>query len=68
MQIVELHGLDGVSAKHFLVIGQVVGVHINTRCLNDGMFNLLEAGPIERAGYRADYAELTKMFEMQRPK
>jgi flavin reductase (DIM6/NTAB) family NADH-FMN oxidoreductase RutF len=68
VQIVELHGLDGKSAKHYLAIGQVVAVHIDPRCLKDGRFDLLAAEPIERAGYVADYAEVTKMFQMERPK
>ncbi|MEO8321073.1 MAG: flavin reductase family protein [Bradyrhizobium sp.] len=68
LQIVELHGLDKRSADHYLAIGQVVGVHIDPRCLKNGLFDLLAAEPIERAGYLADYAETTAMFKMERPK
>lgn len=68
VQIVELHGLDGKSAKQYLAVGQVVAVHIDARCLKDGRFDLLEAEPIERAGYVADYAEVTGMFQMERPR
>jgi len=68
IQIVPLRGLDGESANHFLTIGQVVGVHIDPRCLKDGRFDLLAAAPILRAGYLADYAEIAALFQMTRPK
>ena len=68
VQIVELHGLDGESANHYLAVGQVVGVHIDPRCLKHGVFDLLTADPIERAGYSSDYVEVTAMFQMERPK
>lgn len=69
LQIVPLHDLDGVSADHYLVVAQVIGVHIDRRYLTkDGRFDLLAAHPIQRAGYLADYVDVTTMFQMSRPK
>ena len=67
LQIVELRDLDGHSTDQFLILGQVVGVHIAPAFLRDGIFDLRAAHPVMRAGYRGDYAEIGTMFEMLRP-
>lgn len=67
LQVVQLHDLDGKPLEQYLTIGQVVGVHIATAYLKQGMFDLAAAQPIMRAGYRGDYAEIGGMFEMLRP-
>ena len=69
LQIVELRDLDGQPAGSSLVIGQVVGVHIDRTYLRDGLFDTGAAHPIMRAGYRDDYVEATPetMFKMVRP-
>ncbi|HEX8446596.1 MAG TPA: flavin reductase family protein [Sphingomonas sp.] len=69
LQIVELQDLDGASANHWIVVGQVVGVHIDPAFLRDGLFDTAAAQPIMRAGYRGDYAGIDagSMFEMIRP-
>jgi flavin reductase (DIM6/NTAB) family NADH-FMN oxidoreductase RutF len=69
LQVLHLHDLDGRSAGHWLVIGQVVGVHIRRSLLRDGLFDTGAAHPIMRAGYRDDYVEATPetMFKMVRP-
>ena len=63
---IELQDEDGRPSNGFLTIGQVVGVHIDERCLRDGRFDLVAAGTIARCGYR-DYAEVTSLFEALRP-
>ena len=68
LQIVNLHGIDGKPANRYLAIGQVVGVHIDQRCLKDGIFDMTVANPVQRAGYLADYVELGPLFRMERPK
>jgi flavin reductase (DIM6/NTAB) family NADH-FMN oxidoreductase RutF len=67
LQIVQLHDLAGKPLEQYLVLGQVVGVHINTAYLVNGRFDTAAAQPILRAGYRGDYAEIAGMFEMLRP-
>ena len=59
--------LDGNPTDYYLVLGQVVAVHISTACLKDGLFDMTAAGTIARCGYRGDYAEVDHLFEMIRP-
>lgn len=70
LQIVALHDLEGRPCDHWVVMGQVVGVHIAKAYLHDGMFDTGAAGPILRAGYISDYAAITpqSMFKMRRPR
>ena len=67
LQVVRLRDLDGSEVDGYLTIGQVVGVHIDPRYLKDGIFDIAAAQPIMRAGYRADYAALGALFQMERP-
>jgi flavin reductase (DIM6/NTAB) family NADH-FMN oxidoreductase RutF len=67
VQILPLHDLAGDALDSFLVLGQVVGVHINPAFLIEGRFDTAAARPIARCGYRGDYAEVTGLFEMIRP-
>ncbi len=72
-RLVDIHRLrdvDGVAIDNWLVIGQVVGVHIERALLTeDGLFDTFAAQPILRAGYRADYAAIgpEAKFAMVRP-
>jgi flavin reductase (DIM6/NTAB) family NADH-FMN oxidoreductase RutF len=68
VEIRQLHGLDGALADNWMVIGQIVGVHINPAFLVDGRFDTAAAHPLGRCGYRGDYAEVTSLFEMIRPR
>jgi flavin reductase (DIM6/NTAB) family NADH-FMN oxidoreductase RutF len=63
----ELLDLDGESADHHLVVGQVVGVHLDEAFIKDGRADTAGLQPIARCGYQADYAVVTELFEMVRP-
>src|SRR3954469_19301074 len=65
--ILPLKDLDGAPTPSTLVLGQVVGVHIDPAFLRDGLFDMVAAGTIARCGYRGDYAQVTALFEMLRP-
>ncbi|SAL65252.1 Asp/Glu/hydantoin racemase [Caballeronia arvi] len=67
LQVTHLHDLNGKPTDNWLVLGQVVGVHIQQAYLKEGLFDTRAAQPIMRAGYRADYAQIGEMFEMYRP-
>lgn len=54
-----LRGAGGEPADGWLVIGEVVGVHIARHLLVDGRFDTAAAGIIQRAGYGGDYAEVS---------
>ena len=63
----ELKDLEGRLTGSTLLLGQVVGVHIDPAYLKDGLFDVAAAGTIARCGYRGDYTEVTSVFEMLRP-
>ena len=67
LQVIQLAGLDGEKLDTWVVMGEVVGVHINPAYLKDGIFDTAAARPIARCGYRGDYTEVTSLFEMIRP-
>ncbi|WP_418316878.1 flavin reductase family protein [Piscinibacter sakaiensis] len=67
-QIVQLQRADGVAVETWLVLGEVVGVHIARQLLRDGIYQTADARPILRAGGPADYFELGEKFQMRRPK
>ena len=50
-----------------MVIGEVVGVHINENILKNGIFDILAYDPIARLGYK-DYTNVSSKFELERPK
>lgn len=60
-QIVPLEG-----AANFLVLGEVVGVHLRADCLVDGVFDITRFRPLARCGYR-DYAVVEEVFNLRRP-
>ncbi len=60
-------GLDGQEGDAVMVIGQVVGIHIDERILRDGMIALDLARPLSRLGY-LDFASTEEAFQMRRPR
>jgi flavin reductase (DIM6/NTAB) family NADH-FMN oxidoreductase RutF len=66
VRIVELETSDPVAAPNRLVIGRVVGVHIDDDVLVDGRVDVGRLRPLARLGYR-DYAPVREVFEMTRP-
>ena len=66
LEIVRLKSIEGRALNNHLVIGQVVGVHIDERFIRNGRFDTLAARPVMRMGYH-DYAVGTEGFTMVRP-
>jgi flavin reductase (DIM6/NTAB) family NADH-FMN oxidoreductase RutF len=68
-QLIRLHGADGQPAPSWLVLGEVVGVHIARALLKDGVYDTAHAGHILRGGGPADYFEVgpDQLFRMFRP-
>ena len=66
LDIIHLKLLDGTASNNHLVLGQVVGVHIDDRFIRNGRFDLAAARPIARCGY-TDYAVVEDVFALQRP-
>jgi flavin reductase (DIM6/NTAB) family NADH-FMN oxidoreductase RutF len=67
--IVQLKGYEGNLANSWLVIGEVVAVHIAKSLLTDGVFDTFNAQIILRAGGPSAYAEISpgSRFDMMRP-
>jgi flavin reductase (DIM6/NTAB) family NADH-FMN oxidoreductase RutF len=65
-QVLRLTGIDGAETGGTVVFGQVVGYHIDERCLKNGRFDLAAVQPIARCGYD-EYAVVERVFAMPRP-
>lgn len=52
---------------NYLVIGVVVGIHIDERVLTDGLVDIAKLRPLSRLGY-LDYAVTDEVFAIRRPK
>jgi flavin reductase (DIM6/NTAB) family NADH-FMN oxidoreductase RutF len=68
VQTVPLVPLEGGEPSYHLVIGQVVGIHIDDRFIVNGLVDTAAMRPIARSGYR-DYFVATPetKFAMTRP-
>jgi flavin reductase (DIM6/NTAB) family NADH-FMN oxidoreductase RutF len=62
---VHLPGLNGEAESYSMVIGMVVGVHIDDAAIVDGMVDVRKMRPIARLGY-ADYAVIDDVFAITR--
>ncbi len=58
---------SGLMSGIQLVIGEVVGIHIDEDMLTSGRFDYEKAGLVSRLGY-LDYAIAGPVFEMHRPR
>ncbi|CDZ94515.1 flavin reductase family protein [Pseudomonas saudiphocaensis] len=69
-QLIQLHGVDKVAVPTWLVLGEVVAVHIAKALLVDGIYDTAAGEPILRGGGPADYFQLGREanFKMYRPK
>ncbi len=65
-QVVRLNDITGAQTDRYLVIGQVIGVHLNEAYLRDGIMDITLMKPIARCGYQ-DYAVVDKVFAIKRP-
>ena len=70
LEVKRLHNLQGEALDTWMVLGEVVMVHIDTRLVGpDGAYNTVAAHPVLRGGGPADYFEVTEAarFRMTRP-
>ena len=66
VQTIPTKSRDG-QAPNVIVLGEVVGIHIDESVIQDGMIDYTKTQPIARLGYLADYAATTDLFQMRRP-
>ena len=57
---------DNGNAENFLIIGRVLGIHIDDRFIHDGRVDTAAMQPIARLGY-SEYATVTEAWRMRRP-
>lgn len=55
------------ASRQDLIIGEVVGVHIDDAVIRDGLVDVTLYQPLARLGYM-DYAKVESVFQMQRPR
>jgi flavin reductase (DIM6/NTAB) family NADH-FMN oxidoreductase RutF len=68
LQTVPLVPLDGGQPSYHLVIGQVVGIHIDDRYIVNGLVDTAAMRPIARSGYREYFVATPETkFAMTRP-
>lgn len=68
-QIIQLQRADKELVPSWLILGEVVAVHIAKWLLKDGIYDTAAAEPILRGGGPADYFQLgpEALFKMYRP-
>ncbi len=68
-QIVRLTSAAGDEVDSWLVLGEVVGIHIDPAMLQDGVYQTGRARPVMRGGGPGDYfaVDESALFQMRRP-
>ena len=69
-QVLQLQGVQGQKVDTWLVLGEVVGIHIREDLLVDGVYNTAGAEHIVRGGGAGDYFTIgpAQLFKMFRPR
>lgn len=69
-QIIQLLSVHGKKCETWLVLGEVVGVHILKTFIIDGLYQTAKAEPVMRGGGPADYFGISEAhkFQLFRPK
>ncbi len=66
-EVMRPRGLGGRGGSSIVVIGEVVGVHIDDAALTGGLFDVVKAGNLSRLGY-LDYSTVETVFPLRRPR
>jgi flavin reductase (DIM6/NTAB) family NADH-FMN oxidoreductase RutF len=64
---VALDDVNGEPANQHLVVGQVIGVHLDEAFIEDGRLLTAKLQPVARCGYREEYTVVRELFAMWRP-
>lgn len=67
VQTIRLRGRDGQESDNHMVIGEIVGVHIDDEALVEGRLDIARLQVLARCGY-LDYAPVDRLMERPRPK
>jgi flavin reductase (DIM6/NTAB) family NADH-FMN oxidoreductase RutF len=69
-QLIQLQGEGGAKVQSWLVLGEVVAIHIDRKLIVDGIYDTALAEPILRGGGPGDYFSIgaAQLFRMTRPR
>lgn len=69
-QILQLQGVDGTKVPTWLVLGEVVMIHIDDKLLKDGIYQTAAGQPLLRGGGPGDYFTISdaQKLVMRRPR
>ena len=67
VEVIEIRNRAGAASGNVLILGEVVGVHIDEAFIREGRFDIAAAKPLARCGYQ-DYAVVESVFVLARPK
>ncbi len=67
VEIRRVHDRQARPTENYMVIGEVVGVHIDESVLTGGLVDITKTKPVSRLGYM-DYATTENVYQMFRPK
>lgn len=66
-QTIRLTDTTGAETESALILGEVVGIHIDPAMIENGVYQTMRARPVLRGGGWGDYFELGELFRMKRP-
>ena len=66
IETINLKGLSGKQTGWYLVLGEVVGVHIEESIIENGVVDIVKMQPLARCGYM-DYAWVQEVVSRTRP-
>ncbi|WP_310619371.1 flavin reductase family protein [Flexibacterium corallicola] len=66
LSVQRLVDLEGSETNQWLILGQVVGIHIDDSVLKNGLVDTSKLGLLSRLGYM-DYAVIKDVFTLDRP-
>ena len=64
---IQLSDVAGAPVDQWLVVGQVVGVHLAPSAVREGVVDTAALRPVARCGGPSDYAVVDALFQMVRP-
>ena len=65
-EVLKLKDVDGTDSGRRLVLGRVIGIHVDERFVNAGRVDSAAMRPIARGGYD-EYSVVERVFTMPRP-
>ncbi len=66
VDIIPVRDVKGRKLENTIVLGQVVGIHIDEQYIREGLLDTAAMKPLARLGYR-EYAVIEQVFAMDRP-